>query len=168
MSSLIVNSVWVNNDIKLRPHATYDRWYNIVDDVIVILELDDLRWITYNISKLFWFDGRSGGKIPDLFEPNIGSQLDIIDWLIHDVNAYNQYFSYSDSNEILRQMRCKVSGRFKARCVKIAVSTSKKWFGIPKPNEREFINMIGCNNAPTFNISYQYFKPNLNGFIKIK
>lgn len=168
MNKLIVKSVYIDKDISLIPHCTNDRWYNIGNDINIIIEFDDLRWVTYNISKSFWFDGRSGGRIPDLFEPNIGSQRDLIDWLIHDINAYAQYFSYSDTNEILRQMRRMVVSRFRASYTKLAVTTSKSWFGVPKQNEREYINMIGNNGNKTFDIKIQYYRPKLDKYKLIK
>lgn len=168
MSNIIVNSVYANNDIKLIPHSILDRWYNIADDINILLELDDMRWISYHISKFFWFDGRSGGKIPDLFEPNIGSQLDIVDWLIHDVNAYAKLFSYTDTNEILKQMRSMTVNSFRAWYIKCAVSTSRKWYGEPKKSDREYINMIGNNGNITFNVIQHWVPPKLNTYKLLK
>lgn len=168
MSKLIVNAVWIDNDIKLVPHATLDRWYKIADPINIILKLDDLRWIIYNISNYFWFDGRSGGRIPDLLEPNIGSQLDVVDWLIHDINAYAQYFSYSDSNEILKQMRSMTVSNFRAWYIKRAVSTSRGWYGEPKKSDREYINMIGNNGDITFSVTQHYIPPKLSTYKLLK
>lgn len=142
--------------IAIIPNKEYSRWYRIGWMSVIAVQIDDY-WMIYTVTDRFHFDGRSGGKIPDLFEPNLGTQADTIDWLIHDLNGYGLFLNFQDTNELLRLMRIQSgSSAFSASAVKKSVSISKSWFGLPKPEDREY------SNLQTFNIRKTDTLPDLN------
>lgn len=127
--------------IAIIPNEKRERWYRIGWMTVIAVQIDHY-WIIYTVTDRFHFDGRSGGKIPDLFEPNLGTQADTIDWLVHDLNGYGLLLSYNETNELLRLMRIQSgSSSFCACAVKKSVSLSKSWFGLPKPGDIEYENL---------------------------
>ena len=127
-------------DIIIEPIA--DRWYNIMQDVTINVFLQGEGKLVYDIKKGFLFDGRSGGPLCDFIAPNLGTQKQVACWLIHDLNGYDQYLCFADTNELLRQMliNCGTSS-WTSWLVKRAVSLSDSWFGEPKPSDREYPNL---------------------------
>jgi hypothetical protein len=129
--------------VGIYPHGMAKRRYTLAAQTVIAVHFRN-RWYIYTFKPSFQFDGRSGGRIPDLFEPHIGNQQDLIDWLIHDANGYGLLLSYADTNEMLRQMRLESgASSLSANMVKRAVETSKKWYGIPNPTEWEYANIKG-------------------------
>ena len=85
----------------------------------------------------FEFDGRSGPKIVDFYAPNLGSLEEKLCWLTHDCNGYGQDLSFSDTNILLYAMLRDLAKyrKTKATTIQLAVSVSKSWYGIPKPDD---------------------------------
>lgn len=85
----------------------------------------------------FEFDGRSGPKIVDLYAPNLGSLEEKLCWFAHDCNGYGQDLSFSDTNILLYAMLRDLAKyrKTKASTIQLAVSVSKSWYGIPKPDD---------------------------------
>ena len=138
-------------------HSVYDdidqssgeRWYPMKRDntIWVVTNRGTLR---YTYKRDFHFDGRSGGPLVDIVLPNLGTENDVICWLIHDLNGYATYLSFEDTNEMLRQM-LRLSGkvRLKASLAHWTVSRSRAWYGDPKRGDREYINIFP---EPLFNV----------------
>jgi hypothetical protein len=85
----------------------------------------------------FEFDGRSGPKIVDFYAPNLGSLEEKLCWFAHDCNGYGQDLSFSDTNILLYAMLRDLAKyrKTKATTIQLAVSVSKSWYGIPKPDD---------------------------------
>ena len=85
----------------------------------------------------FEFDGRSGPKIVDFYAPNLGSLEEKLCWFAHDCNGYGQDLSFSDTNILLYAMLRDLAKyrKTKASTIQLAVSVSKSWYGIPKPDD---------------------------------
>lgn len=85
----------------------------------------------------FEFDGRSGPKIVDWYAPNLGSLEEKLCWLAHDCNGYGQDLSFKDTNVLLYAMLRDMARyrKTKATTIQIAVSLSKSWYGLPKPDD---------------------------------
>lgn len=85
----------------------------------------------------FVFDGRSGPKIVDFYAPNLGSLEEKLCWFAHDCNGYGQDLSFSDTNILLYAMLRDLAKyrKTKATTIQLAVSVSKSWYGIPKPDD---------------------------------
>lgn len=147
-----IGKVLKTRPVCIVPNRKASRWYRLGWMVVIAVQVDDY-WIIYTFTDKFQFDGRSGGKIPDLFEPNIGSQKDLIDWLIHDANGYALFLNFVQTNEMLRQMRIQSnSSEFWAGAVKKSVSLSKSWFGLPKPGDREYDNLKAFTIRKTYDL----------------
>lgn len=85
----------------------------------------------------FEFDGRSGPSILDWYAPNLGTLEERMAWFAHDCNGYGLDLSFADTNVLLYAMlrdlaKYRVT---KATTIQLAVSLSKGWYGIPKPND---------------------------------
>lgn len=91
----------------------------------------------------FEFDGRSGPKIVDFYAPNLGSLEEKLCWFAHDCNGYGQDLSFSDTNILLYAMLRDLAKyrKTKATTIQLAVSVSKSWYGIPKPDDWCYRNM---------------------------
>lgn len=85
----------------------------------------------------FEFDGRSGPKIVDFYAPNLGTFEEKLCWFVHDCNGYGQDLSFADTNVILFAMLRDLAKyrKTKATTIQLAVSVSKSWYGIPKPDD---------------------------------
>ena len=85
----------------------------------------------------FEFDGRSGPKIVDWYAPNLGSLEEKLCWFAHDCNGYGQDLSFKDSNILLYAMLRDMARyrKTKATTIQLAVSVSKSWYGLPKPDD---------------------------------
>lgn len=85
----------------------------------------------------FEFDGRSGPKIVDFYAPNLGSLEEKLCWFAHDCNGYGQDLSFSDTNILLYAMLRDMARyrKTKATTIQLAVSVSKSWYGLPKPDD---------------------------------
>lgn len=137
---LKVLSFKIHGEIILKPIA--DRLYEIAETVRISVYLADGRVVVYTIKKGFRFDGRSGGMFGDLFVPNLGTQLEIACWLIHDANGYGLYLDFTETNDMLYGMLvCAGRTRSKAWMVRTAVSLDNKWYGIPNPESPEYRNI---------------------------
>jgi hypothetical protein len=118
------------------------RWYRMrrANTIWVVTNRGSLR---YHYREGFYFDGRSGGPLVDIVLPNLGTEDEIICWLLHDLNAYGTFLGFSDTNEMLRQMLRKIGKcRAKASLAHWTVSRSSSWYGEPKHGEREYINVF--------------------------
>lgn len=85
----------------------------------------------------FEFDGRSGPKIVDWYAPNLGSLEEKLCWFAHDCNGYGQDLSFKDTNILLYAMLRDMARyrKTKATTIQLAVSVSKSWYGLPKPDD---------------------------------
>lgn len=132
-----------------------DRWYIFTDNVGLAFECET-HVINYKILKGFTFDGRSGGKKLDWYAPHLGSEEEIICWLIHDLNAYDCCLDVKSTNEMLYNMLIaspkpkyrKIKAWFIKQCVTIA-NIFDPWFGLPDKDSPDFA---------TEAINYQYFQ----------
>lgn len=135
-----INKIEFSRDIVIVPVA--DRWYRIPHKFQITV-LTDCGKLVFSIDSDFMFDGRSGGPFVDaLGISNLGTQDLVKSWLFHDINFYDVYFTFQESNEILYMMLKKAGmGWFKARSVYVAVGMAESHFGEPKPNDKEYINI---------------------------
>lgn len=129
----------ISDDID---QSSGNRWYRIKRDNTIWV-VTNRGTIRYFVKEGFYFDGRSGGPLIDWILPNLGSENEILCWLIHDINAYATYLSFEDTNEMLRQMlRLSGKGRLRASLAHWTVSQSSAWYGDPKHGEREWVNVF--------------------------
>jgi len=113
----------------------------MVVDLVVTLHTSRGTY-RYFIKRGFRFDSRSGGFGIDWILPHLGSDKDIITWLIHDINAYASFFDFETTNEIMRQLIVLAGhAQWRADAGYRGVSLSRSWFGWPKAGEREYCNV---------------------------
>jgi len=141
LKALVAVKFWSDKKIKPLLKKLGYRWYEIQDDVKVSVLLDTGLVLDYYIKKGFRFDSRSGGFLVDLVLPHFGSEMYIMCWLIHDVNAYAQYYSFRDTNELLYSMLHLAGANALQRKAVRAVGVNDFWFGEPKYGDREYPNL---------------------------
>ena len=90
----------------------------------------------------FVFDGRSGPKIVDWFAPNLGSLDERLAWHMHDCLGYAQSLDFVQTNYALKFVLRDLAGysKFNAELIRRAVSLSKRWYGVPAPDDEWFCN----------------------------
>lgn len=131
--------VTVSGDVVIKP--VEDRWYSLENPVLVMVSWGNYS-LAYEFHPGFLFDGRSGGPLADFVAPNLGTQPEVVCWLLHDANGYADVLTFEETNDLLQAMLVQSGhSRFKAWLVKTAVSISDSWFGKPKPGEREYVNV---------------------------
>ena len=120
-----------------------DRWYRIPFSFDVDIYLDGVHRAHIDIDRDFMFDGRSGPRIVDFFVPNLGTQNERRAWFIHDLLSYSLGISYRENNRLLFGTLRRTCGypRVKAGLIWGAVSLSSSYYGKPKPDEREYVNL---------------------------
>lgn len=136
----VVTTANPGNRVYIEPVAT--RWYR-VPHWFAIDALTDVGRFRAECQAGFLFDGRSGGAPADIFEPNLGTQDELKEWLKHDVFGHDIGLTFEETNENLRSGLIHNCGQSaaRARMVWAAVSASRKWFGEPGPDDRSFPNL---------------------------
>lgn len=135
-----IDKIEFSRDITIRPIA--DRWYRIDGAFTVDIYLKDEGVVHIRVDDGFMFDGRSGGPCVDFIAPNLGTQDELKIWLLHDLMAYDIYFSFKETNKILYDNLRNINYSWiKANAIWSAVSISDSWFGIPLPDSREYPNL---------------------------
>lgn len=136
-----------------------DRLYSLTDDVKCVIKTDT-GCLYYHIKAGFEFDSRSGGKFVDNIIPNLGSQNELICWLIHDCNFFGLR-PFHESNEILYLMlrKCAKYGWWKAKSVYWSVdSFGESHYGYDESNaddvaNRNHIHFEYCDGERGFMLS---------------
>ena len=99
-----------------------DRLYKVSGGVTIDLVTDE-GTLSFTIYDGFLFDGRSGGKLVDWVIPNLGTQDEVVAWLVHDVSFYPDTVSFELANDLLYLLlRRSGMGRFRAGLVYRAVT----------------------------------------------
>ena len=129
------NKVWIE--------PIGERWYRVPHPFGVDVATDCGR-VNASVDAGFLFDGRSGGTPADLFEPNLGNQDELKEWLKHDLFGHDIGLSFEEANENLRIGLVRNCGQsaFRARLVWLAVSASRSWFGEPARGDKSFSNLL--------------------------
>jgi hypothetical protein len=127
--------------MSLRESKSLKRRYPI--DEILFSVYTNQGTLNVHLDYGFVFDGRSGPPIIDWYAPNLGSLVERLTWLTHDVNGYGRSLSFKDTNILLYAMlrdMCRYS-KVKASTIRYAVSLSKSWYGEPKKTDWCYVNM---------------------------
>lgn len=134
-------SAKIYSDIKFDKVA--DRWYRIKHPFTSIVDMGKQGVKRAVVKEGFMFDGRSGPKLVDWYVPNLGTQEEIKRWLNHDLWSYDIGLTFRENNQILRDDLGSICnyGWFKRNAVWCAVSASDSYFGMPTPDNREYINV---------------------------
>ena len=134
-------SARIYGDIKYETVA--DRWYRITHPFVSVVDMGKYGTKRAEVQAGFMFDGRSGPKLVDWVAPNLGTQEEIKRWLNHDLWSYDLGLTFKENNQILRDDLEKFCGYgwIRRNGIYCAVSISDSYFGTPKPNEREFVNV---------------------------
>ena len=115
-----------------------DRLYELYEPISAQINTDEGR-IAISVQAGFKFDGRSGGKVIDLFGfPNLGSQNETKAWLMHDLLYHDICFSRKEADDLLRFMLRKYCGwgAVKTGFVYRSVRAFGYWaFGEPNYND---------------------------------
>ena len=147
-----VTKVMCSREITLKPLA--DRWYSVQGHFDIDCYLRDSGVKHISVDDGFLFDGRSGGPIVDFIAPNLGTQDELLAWLLHDLNGHSVTgFSFEETNAILYWMLRKYCGYgyLRAQAIHTAVSMSDSWYGEPAMGDRSYPNLsrIKVRHYPT-------------------
>ena len=121
--------------MNLRESKSLKRRYTL--DEIMFSVYTNQGTLNVHLDYGFVFDGRSGPSIIDWYAPNLGSLVERLTWLTHDVNGYGRSLSFKDTNTLLYAMLRDLCGysRLKASTIRYAVSLSHSWYGEPKEDD---------------------------------
>lgn len=91
----------------------------------------------------FVFDGRSGPSIIDWYAPNLGSLEERVAWHMHDCLGYAQSLDFAHTNLMLKYWLHDMCGyrKSKAEIIRLAVSLSDSWYGVPMPGDPWYSNI---------------------------
>ena len=119
-----------------------NRIYQLARPVEYVITTD-AGWLSVKTKTGFLFDGRSGPSLIDWYAPNLGTLEERVAWHMHDCLGYAQSLNFTDTNLMLkywlRDMCC--YSKAKSEIIRLAVSISDSWYGVPKPGERWYYNI---------------------------
>lgn len=103
----------------------------------------DTGWLTVITKSGFLFDGRSGPSLIDWYAPNLGSLEERVAWHMHDCLGYAQSLDFAHTNLMLKYWLHDMCGyrKSKAEIIRLAVSLSDSWYGVPMPGDPWFSNI---------------------------
>lgn len=137
-----VSKVICSREITLRPIS--DRWYSIPGHFGIDCYMPAAGVKRISVDDGFQFDGRSGGPFADIIAPNLGTQDELLAWLLHDLNGHGVTgFSFAETNVILYWYLRKYCsyGYLRARAIYTAVSLSNSWYGEPVKGDKSYPNL---------------------------